>query len=502
MRGSAGSRTHMTAEIETLTRPRTLAAARQTWKRRNRLLLSVARALADVVVMNVAFAVAWWARYVLGVGPDVAEQNFVDLGTYYPIMVGLTITLLVVYSFNGLYRQRLGASWLDEVGSIAVGTTVGIAIMVIAVFYYRPAALSRLMFVYAGALIVVFLSLSHLLEHMLRAQLRRRGIGTERVLVVGAGSLGRMILQNIVAKPNLGFNVVGFVDDERTEDLGRFKALGKLGDITRLIWEQDLDQVIIALPAARHRETLDILVNCRKEGVSFRIVPDFYELSVRQVDINEINGIPLIGLKDMSMGSWALATKRVIDVIVSVVVIALASPLIGLIALAIKLDSPGPVIFKQVRLGRGGRPFLAYKFRSMKQEAEAELEKLRAYNEADGPIFKIREDPRVTRVGRWLRRTSLDELPQFFNILAGDMSLVGPRPPLPAEVESYEDWHRRRLDAPPGLTGLWQVSGRSNLTFDEMAMLDLWYIENWSLWLDLKIILQTVPAVLAGTGAY
>lgn len=489
-------------ELEDTARPLTLAVARQRVKRRNRLLLSLARAASDVLIISVAFAAAWWCRYELELGPVVAEYNFVSVDTYFPVQLGLTVALLIVYTFNGQYRHRLGVSWLDEVGSIAVGTTVGIALMIIAVFYYRPVALSRLMFVYALVLIVVALSLSRLAEHVLRAQLRKRGIGTERGLVVGAGSLGRLILQNTVAKPELGFNVVGFVDDERTEDLGRFKALGKPADLTRLIWEQDIDEVIVALPSERHRDIHRILANCQKQGVSFRIVPDFYGYSIRQLDISDVNGIPLIGLKDVTMGRWARVIKRAIDILVSGVVLVVASPLIAIIALVIKLDSPGPVFFKQVRLGRGGRPFEAYKFRSMREGAEAELEKLRDLNEAGGPIFKIREDPRITKVGRWLRRTSLDELPQFYNILVGEMSLVGPRPPLPAEVEDYEDWHRSRLKALPGLTGLWQVSGRSNLTFDEMAMLDLWYIENWSLGLDLKIILQTVPAVLAGTGAY
>lgn len=177
-------------------------------------------------------------------------------------------------------------------------------------------------------------------------------------------------------------------------------------------------------------------------------------------------------------------------------------PLLGSIALAIKLDSPGPALFRQLRVGKGGRQFWCYKFRSMHQGAENDLEQLKAYNEADGPLFKMRNDPRQTRVGRWLRRTSLDELPQFYNVLRGEMSLVGPRPPLPSEVAQYEAWQMRRLEVAPGITGMWQVSGRSNLTFDEMCLLDIYYIENWSPSLDLKILLQTVPEVFTGSGAF
>jgi exopolysaccharide biosynthesis polyprenyl glycosylphosphotransferase len=182
--------------------------------------------------------------------------------------------------------------------------------------------------------------------------------------------------------------------------------------------------------------------------------------------------------------------------------LVLGAPFLTLISLAIRLDSPGPVIFRQTRVGAGGKWFEMYKFRSMRQGAEAELEELRDLNEADGPLFKIYDDPRLTRVGRFLRHTSLDELPQFLNVLRGEMSLVGPRPPLPAEVDGYVEWHKKRLEVRPGMTGLWQVSGRSMLSFDEMVLLDIYYIENWSLWLDLKILLRTVPQVLFGNGAY
>jgi len=192
----------------------------------------------------------------------------------------------------------------------------------------------------------------------------------------------------------------------------------------------------------------------------------------------------------------------VVDIVVAGVVLVLAAPLMLAIAAAIKLDSPGPVLFRQVRLGRNRQRFVINKFRSMRVTAEAEQADLAALNEADGPIFKIRQDPRLTRVGRFLRRLSLDELPQFINVLSGDMSLVGPRPPIPREVERYEDWHHQRLEVAPGLTGLWQVSGRSELTFDEMVLLDIWYIENWNLGLDFKILLRTVPAVFFGNGAY
>jgi exopolysaccharide biosynthesis polyprenyl glycosylphosphotransferase len=207
-------------------------------------------------------------------------------------------------------------------------------------------------------------------------------------------------------------------------------------------------------------------------------------------------------VREVGFGRGTLLIKRAVDIVGAAVGLTLGAPILGLIALAIRLDSPGPTVFRQTRVGAGGKLFEIYKFRSMREGAEAELEQLLELNEADGPIFKIRDDPRLTRVGRFLRRTSLDELPQLWNVLRGEMSLVGPRPPIPSEVEGYQEWHKKRLDGRPGVTGLWQISGRSLLSFDEQVLLDIYYIENWSLWLDFKILLRTVPQVLFGDGAY
>jgi exopolysaccharide biosynthesis polyprenyl glycosylphosphotransferase len=225
-------------------------------------------------------------------------------------------------------------------------------------------------------------------------------------------------------------------------------------------------------------------------------------MSLNHVDIDDLGGIPLIGIKTVSIKGWNLALKRVLDAVLAALALALLSPLMLLVAILIRLDSPGPVIFRQTRVGRGGRPFTVFKFRTMREGAEREQEALTRLNEADGPLFKIKEDPRRTRLGVFLRRTSLDELPQFYNVLKGEMSLIGPRPALPSEVEQYQPWQRRRLETWPGLTGLWQVSGRSDRTFDEMVLLDIYYIENWSPLLDLKIALKTIPTLILGTGAY
>ena len=233
-----------------------------------------------------------------------------------------------------------------------------------------------------------------------------------------------------------------------------------------------------------------------------RVVPDLFQLSLGGVDVEAINGIPLISIKGSALTGFNLALKRSVDLAIAAVAMIMMAPLWLVVIAAIKLDSPGPAFFRQERVGKGGKKFTVLKFRSMYQDAEARLEKLRAQNEADGPLFKIKDDPRRTRVGRFIRKTSIDELPQFLNVLRGEMSLAGPRPGLASEVAQYQEWHRKRLEVKPGITGLWQVSGRSNLTFDEMVMLDIYYAENWSLSLDLRIILRTIPQVLFGEGAY
>jgi exopolysaccharide biosynthesis polyprenyl glycosylphosphotransferase len=309
-------------------------------------------------------------------------------------------------------------------------------------------------------------------------------------------------MQGIAARPHLGLQIIGFVGVERADDFGRFPHLGSVDEIDRILTDNAIDQVIIALPSTSHELQLRIVEHCRVAGVRFKLVPDLFEMSLSRIDMDTVSGIPLIGLKEVSIEGRDLFLKRALDlVLTSVALIPLGIVMLA-VAIAVWLDSRGPIIYKQTRVGKHGKPFTIYKFRSMRVGADRELEQLMPFNDQDGPIFKKRDDPRMTRTGRIIRRASLDELPQLFNVLRGDMSLVGPRPPLPAEVEQYEEWHRKRLQVAPGLTGLWQVSGRSAVNFEEMVVFDLAYIQNWSLSLDLSILLRTLPAVISGGGAF
>ena len=472
-----------------------------TYKRWSTLALVVS----DVVLINVAFVLSHYIRYELQWIRAVAEAYYVPFRSYVPVSIILTLILLAVFKADGLYDRKRGSSWLDDIYIIITSTLVGIAIMIFIFFLYRANFFSRLIFLYAVLLIGTFLSLSRLIERQIGAALRRRGVGVDRVMIVGAGQVGRAIMRSILARPELGYQPVGFVDDDpkkQEANIGPFRPLGNTTDLAIILGSEAVDQVIVSLPWMSHRKVLRIIADSERRGVRARFVPDLLQMSLSQVDTDVMDGIPLIGMKEPTLKGWKIALKRFIDIAISGAMLLLLSPLLILIAVLIKIDSPGPVFFKQTRLGRGAKPFTCYKFRSMWEDAEDVKPELSDLNEAEGPIFKIKNDPRITRVGKIIRRFSFDELPQLINVFRGDMSLIGPRPPLPSEVEGYEDWHHDRLKIPSGLTGLWQVMGRSDLTFDEMVMLDLYYAENWSLWLDFKIMLRTIPTVLLGRGAY
>jgi exopolysaccharide biosynthesis polyprenyl glycosylphosphotransferase len=313
-------------------------------------------------------------------------------------------------------------------------------------------------------------------------------------------------MRTIAARPELGYYAVGFLDDDAqrgTTDIGRFKALGGLDNLPVVLKAENVSEVIITLPWMYHRKIISLIEQSKRVGVRARLVPDMFQLTLSRVEVDDSLGIPLIGTRPATIRGGSLFLKRALDLAVGGAMFALLSPVMALAALAIKLDSPGPIIFKQQRMGKDGRLFTCFKFRSMRQGAEEEKQALLHLNEADGPLFKIRDDPRRTRVGQFLRRTSIDELPQLINVFRGEMSMVGPRPPEPSEVEQYQPWHMQRLSAMPGITGMWQVSGRSDIaSFDEIALLDIWYAENWSIGLDIKIMLRTIPVVLFGKGAY
>lgn len=468
----------------------------------------------DALFILISFAFAYQMRYDWDwptpfnwVVREVQAQNYVSFFRFIPLAGLMVVLLLVLFTMKGLYRQPRSASLMDHASIIASGTTTAVAAMIVFVFLWSSTQFySRLIFAFAWAASIVLLTAWRGIALGVQRWQWTRGVGREPVLVVGGSGLAWRVMEGLVAQPYLGYALMGYLDDGPTpctqRPNGHFRHLGQVDGLRELLKRQQVSQVILALPFWEHSRLPELVQICREFGVEFRLAPDLYELSYDRVDFGNVGGIPLIGLKEVSLQGLNLLIKRAIDI----GLILLASPVIllvsGLCALAIRRDSPGPVIFQQVRVGKGGKPFVCYKFRTMVPNAEELKAKLAAQNEADGPIFKMKNDPRLTRFGRFLRRTSLDELPQFWNILRGEMSIVGPRPPTPDEVSRYEPWHRRRLEVTPGLTGLWQVLGRSDTSFDEMVRLDIFYAENWSPGMDVRIILQTVPVVLSAKGAY
>jgi exopolysaccharide biosynthesis polyprenyl glycosylphosphotransferase len=459
----------------------------------------------DALVIVAAFALAYLLRYDWQLLRQIEPTYYVPFRVYIPSIAVLTAILLTVLWVEGAYADGRGRGIFDEGVIVLRSTLLGISAMIVIIFISTPSYYSRLIFGYTGIVCAALLGIARIIERTVINRLHRQGRGVLRLLVAGAGEIGQSIMRACIARPELGSQVVGFVDDDPergSTDIGRFKALGTLDQLPDLIVEHHVDEVVVAMPWQAHRRILEVVSACEREGVQVRIVPDLFQLSLSQMVVENLDGIPLIGVGEPRLAAWERVAKRGIDLLGATVGLVALSPLLGALALAVRIDSPGSPIFRQVRVGRGGKEFTCFKYRTMVQDAEAQLETLRARNEADGPLFKIKDDPRRTRVGKFLRRTSLDELPQLWNVLRGEMSLTGPRPAIPSEVAQYEPWHLRRLEVAPGMSGMWQVAGRSDVSFDEMVLLDIYYIENWSPWLDLRILLKTLPVVLFGKGAY
>lgn len=352
-------------------------------------------------------------------------------------------------------------------------------------------------------LIPIIVLLSSTLRAGVRAGLHRVEPLTQRAVVVGSGMVAGMIVEKLEAHRQFGLIAVGSVDDETPEVSNlRLPRLGTLADLPTVLRFHEIDRVIIAFSRSGHEDLLGCIRVCRDQGVVVDVVPRLFEFLDGARSLDYVGGLPVLTIGTPRLNRASQVAKRGLDAVVAVVALILLAPLLALVAAAIKLESPGPVVFRQPRVGRGGKSFGILKFRSMYADAELRKPDLEESN-GDDVLFKLREDPRITRVGRVLRRFSIDELPQLVNVLRGHMSLVGPRPLINPEIEAMDqEWQERRLDLRPGITGPWQVTGRSESPFEEMVRLDYQYVAGWSLARDVEILLATIPAVLSGRGAY
>jgi exopolysaccharide biosynthesis polyprenyl glycosylphosphotransferase len=411
---------------------------------------------------------------------------------------------VVMFTAYGLYERQTGSivpSTFDEVTTLLNALLAGSLIqLVIGQAIERFLGLK----VYSPSEAVLFLTLGVGLVTLgrwtVRSQLLPHVVRPRRALIVGAGAAGRLIESKIAAHPEYGLQVVGFVDDTVAES--DTDVLGPATELTRVVDEHDIDWVVLAGSESPYERTLELVRRVRRPDVHLSIVPSYYELFASNATIEDLQGIPLVSLPPMRLSRSVRVLKRAFDLLASVTGLLVLSPVLIVTAIAVKLDSRGPVFFRQLRNGRGGVPFRIVKFRTMVDGAEAKRFELAHLNEMDGPLFKINGDPRITRVGAFLRKWRIDELPQLWNVVKGDMSLVGPRPFVVHEADQITGWAGQRLESMPGITGLWQVLGGNDLSFEEMVKLDYVYTTNWSLWWDIKILFQTVPVVLGRRGAY
>ncbi len=464
-------------------------------KRRTDIIFTLFLVVTDVVMITLAFYLAYWMRQSVALPPPVNIAPFSD---YLAMMVIQLSVMLLVFFLTRLYDVKRTMPPLDALYGIFAATSIGtIATIALTSFLFKNSALEldfpRVMVVYAWLLTVVLVSSSRTVLIVVRNLLRRRGIWSDRLLIVGTGDVGRMILQKVRQMPRLGYTVVGFVDDDAAVDqqiLG-IPVVGGTDELPTLIQDLDVQEVIIGRPELSHQELLTVISRCERGQVGIKVFPDVFQIIATELSIGDLGGLPLLMVRDVALRGWRLTLKRAVDLVVSAIGLIVVSPILMLIAVAIKLDSPGPVFYAQERMGLDAKPFWCLKFRSMRADAEK-----------DGPGWTTEGDPRVTRLGAFIRRISIDELPQLMNVLLGDMSLVGPRPERPVYVEQfrrsiprYMDRHREKS----GLTGWAQVNGlRGDTSIAERTKYDLWYIENWSLWLDLKILLRTFFGIFRG----
>ena len=462
-------------------------------------LLQLGVRMADVAVLTGAFPLAYLMRDRMQSG---TLPGLYPITNYWPV-AALTLLLWIVVSWaTKVYDSYSTHPVTTELFRLLRAMVIVAWAMSALGFLTHQHGVSRLFVGLYFVLGLVLLVIDRAVVRMM-ARSMSRGFNAHRFAVVGCSEFARAVVRNVQRRATWGYEFAGFiVDGEPPGALVSTKILGPLTDLPRLLKGHVLDEVIFALPRDRLNEVEDGVLQCQEQGISARVCVDFFVQGVAKMTMDDSLDVPTFSFTMTPSDAVALAIKRLFDAVSSAAALVLLSPLFLAIAVAIAVDSPGPILFRQKRLGMNGREFWFYKFRSMHRDAEQRLQQLMALNEAEGPVFKIRRDPRITRVGALLRRTSLDEFPQFWNVLRGEMSIVGPRPPLPAEVQKYERWQRRRLSMKPGITCIWQVSGRSELGFDRWMELDLHYIDNWSLWHDLEILVKTVPAVLSGRGAH
>lgn len=466
---------------------------------------------ADILSVVFSFALAFALRknirlfYTLDLFPQ--EQVLDELSAFSKYLNILPLLLFSWWFFLkafGLYESFRRKSFLEIISAIIKSAFFVMFVFSTAAFLFKLHFVSRSFMAILFIITSLFLIFERWIIVLLLRFFRKKGYNYRNILVVGTGKRAQNFIGLVDKHPEWGLRIVGLIDAEKAmlgkAILGK-EVIGLLEDIPRILGREVIDEVIFIVPRAWLSMIEKSLIACETQGIRTNIAADFFNTRISRSMYSEIEGIPILEFKTTAGEEWQLLLKRLFDIMFSSVVLIAVLPLFAVLAIVIKRFCGGPVIFSQIRSGVNGRPFVMYKFRTMVNGADGKKHELTAFNELNGPAFKMRNDPRITGFGRFLRRTSLDELPQLFNVFKGEMSIVGPRPPVPSEVDRYKLWQRRRLSMKPGLTCLWQINGRNNVDFDKWMKLDLEYIDNWSLRLDFNILLKTIPAVIFSIGA-
>lgn len=436
----------------------------------------------------------------LPIGDDVSI-NIYDI----IIVISAPLIWVALFNYRGAYSFQRFTSLASEIKIVLKTVFMGTLILIGLNFLIRPGYIPRTVAVLFVGVNFALLSLEKVLSFYVAKVIRKRGYNRKTVLVVGTGGQAKRFMEAIKGNFSWGLDIVGFLD-ATPEMVGRIifgkLVLGSYDDILAVMHTYQLDEVIITVSTRRMKEVRNVLEVCEREGVQVRIISNFLGEIAKKIRADVIYGLPILSISYVPDNQIALTIKRGIDILGSLIGLVLLAPVYLITAVAIKLTSPGPIFYQWNVMGFNKASFTSYKFRTMVVGADAMKKDFQCRNEMTGPVFKIKNDPRITPIGRILRKFSLDELPQLWSVLKGDMSLVGPRPAGPHELKRYESWQRRKLSIKPGLTCLWQVAGRNDISdFNEWVRLDLEYIDNWSLWLDCKVLLKTIPAVILGRGA-
>ncbi len=456
--------------------------------------------LVDVLLTIITFLGAFWARDLF-----LPEKELLSFNSHLFIIPLVLVLITATLSWFGGYRSPYRVGLPGYAWAILQAILVSVSLLLALLFFLNIQYVSRLVILLFAVSEFFVLLLVRAVSMMYFWDRVKSGKNRLRVLIVGSRTRARELVAALRQHVVWGVDIVGFIDPDPAclgQEIDGISVIGTVETIHDCLKHNVVDEVIVAIPRSLLDDAEPIVQACEEEGIRLRFMADLFNVTVARITLSQVHDIPLLNLEPVAQDQQQLLAKRIFDLGVTVVALPLLTPLFLLVAIGIKLDSPGPVFFIQPRIGRRKRPFNLYKFRSMYVDAEERLRDIEHLNEASGPIFKMKNDPRITPFGRFLRKTSIDELPQLFNVLRGEMSLVGPRPMSFRDVEQFDRGiQRKRFSVQPGLTCIWQVSGRSELPFDTWLAMDLEYIDNWSFWLDLKILLRTVPAVIRARGA-